>query len=165
MDIENEENAQVKQEEESSKQVETPVSYLLEPEDENAGGGLAAALALARRKGLMEGDRHLHGRANDKRTLKNNESFGGRKMDTHEINLRYLNEDGDEMTPREAYRHLSHYVHGTFPSKNRVEKEMKKKKEEQRMLKMSSTDTPLNTARKAQEAMKKSGSAYIEVCV
>ena len=78
-------------------------------EDDNVGTGLAAALALARQKGFTDKDRHLHGRSNDKKAFKNNSSFGGKKTSNDEINLRYVDEEGDEMTPKEVFSFLFLY--------------------------------------------------------
>lgn len=68
----------------------------------SAGSSVAAALALARQKAVLGRDKHLLGRAQDKKALRNTDIFTS-KPNSSDVSLKYLNDDGDEMTPREVY--------------------------------------------------------------
>eukprot|EP00479_Gromia_sphaerica_P013698 TRINITY_DN7777_c0_g1_i1.p1 TRINITY_DN7777_c0_g1~~TRINITY_DN7777_c0_g1_i1.p1 ORF type:complete len:115 (-),score=28.59 TRINITY_DN7777_c0_g1_i1:265-609(-) len=80
-----------------------------------ASGGLAEALKLVRRKGLIDDDvtTDFAGRANDERHGWIHEF----KTYYPDIHLVYPDEFGRPMTRKEAFRKLSHRFHGKVPEK------------------------------------------------
>ena len=133
----------------------------------DAGGGLTQALALARQRGLISENRHLLGRAKDKKEFQFESKLRKENKKTadydFQVNLKYLNEEGEEMTQREAWRKLSHEVHGTFPGKNKQAAEFKRKQLERKQNKVVSTAAALATANKTAQALEESGSAFLEL--
>jgi len=61
------------------------------------------------------------------------------------LRLEYLDEYGRKLTPKEAFRQLSHKFHGKKPGKNKQEKRIKHLKEDMKRKSMSAIDTPLMT--------------------
>lgn len=47
-----------------------------------------------------------------------------------DIKLRYHDDKGNELSIKEAYKHLSHQFHGTAPGKNKIDKQIKRREEE-----------------------------------
>ncbi|CAG8728853.1 38843_t:CDS:10 [Gigaspora margarita] len=82
-----------------------------------------------------------------------------------DINLEYVDEFGNQLTPKEAFRQLSHKFHGKSSGKSKTEKRLKKLEEERKLKAMSSVDTPLNMATALQERQKASGSAHVVLSV
>eukprot|EP01121_Diplochlamys_sp_Union-15-3_P014201 TRINITY_DN4497_c0_g3_i2.p1 TRINITY_DN4497_c0_g3~~TRINITY_DN4497_c0_g3_i2.p1 ORF type:complete len:270 (+),score=69.27 TRINITY_DN4497_c0_g3_i2:158-967(+) len=97
-------------------------SQILEKEA-MVGKGVGSALEFLKQRGGLN--------------AMNVETFSGRATDkplnidqsSDKIRLEYLDDEGNRMTPKEAFRHLSHRFHGKMPSKNKQEKRMKKKQE------------------------------------
>uniref|UniRef100_A0A6E8VVJ3 U4/U6.U5 tri-snRNP-associated protein 1 n=1 Tax=Anopheles coluzzii TaxID=1518534 RepID=A0A6E8VVJ3_ANOCL len=77
------------------------------------------------------------------------------------VKLEYIDDSGHLLTPKEAFRYLSHKFHGKGPGKNKVEKRLKKSEQEGLMKKMSSTDTPLGTLNMLQAKQKETQSPFI----
>jgi U4/U6.U5 tri-snRNP-associated protein 1 len=83
------------------------------------------------------------------------DSVIGRKTDKlHDVDIRdpapkirldHVDEYGRKLTPKEAFRQMSHKFHGKKPGKNKQEKRIKQIKEEMKRKGMSAVDTPLNT--------------------
>ncbi|KAF9378833.1 hypothetical protein CPB97_009305 [Podila verticillata] len=82
-----------------------------------------------------------------------------------DVNIEYIDESGNRLNTKEAFRQLSHAFHGKTSGKKKTEKRMKKFEDEKRLMGMSSTDTPLNMATKFQERQKAAGSAHIVLAV
>ena len=78
-----------------------------------------------------------------------------------EIKLEYVDDQGREMSKKEAFRTLSHRFHGKGSGKKKLEKRMKKSEEDALMRSMSSTDTPLNTAQLLQDKQKANKVPYV----
>lgn len=78
-----------------------------------------------------------------------------------DVKLEYIDDNGRLLSPKEAFRYLSHKFHGKGSGKNKTEKRMKKLQEEALMRQMSSTDTPLGTLNLLQEKQKQTQSPYI----
>lgn len=79
---------------------------------------------------------------------------------TH-ITLDHYDEEGNLLTPKEAYKQLSHKFHGKAPGKAKKAKLQKRKTQ---LAKMSGTelgDTPLGLASALRESQKTSGSSHI----
>ncbi|KXJ28213.1 U4/U6.U5 tri-snRNP-associated protein 1 [Exaiptasia diaphana] len=159
-------------------------------EEPIVGSGMAAALLLASKKGLLnapgkqkreekfvaelpsvgvideekmsgEGkDRSRSGR--DRDYERNKDRYGVEKEGyIPKVKLDYVDEHGRQMTPKEAFRYLSHRFHGKMPAKMKTEKRAKKVHEDIAMQKMSSVDTPLNTAALLKDKQKESQSPYL----
>ncbi|KAG8458113.1 hypothetical protein KFE25_012773 [Diacronema lutheri] len=109
-----------------------------------ASGGVAAALELARSRGLIgqpPGRAEAVGRAND---LKGSGMHLREEDEANDrVRLEYLDEYGRPMTAKEAFRRQCHNFHGKGPSKRVLEKRMRRFEEERRVAKAHSRDTPL----------------------
>ncbi|KAG5674371.1 hypothetical protein PVAND_004345 [Polypedilum vanderplanki] len=77
------------------------------------------------------------------------------------VKLEYIDDNNMKLTPKEAFRYLSHKFHGKGPGKNKIEKRLKKLEQEGLMKKMSSSDTPLNTLTMLQQKQKETQSPFI----
>ncbi|KAF9921959.1 hypothetical protein FBU30_007986 [Linnemannia zychae] len=82
-----------------------------------------------------------------------------------DIKLEYIDDSGNRLNTKEAFRQLSHAFHGKTSGKMKTEKRMKKLEDERRLMSMSSTDTPLGMASAFQERQKAAGSAHIVLAV
>lgn len=89
-----------------------------------ANSGAASALSLMRSRGLLKQKVQQIGRAND--GLLELEDAGSN------ISIVHLDEHGRPMKPKEAFRKLSHKFHGRGPSAQKLEKNLKKIREEAR---------------------------------
>ncbi|XP_064600247.1 U4/U6.U5 tri-snRNP-associated protein 1-like [Liolophura sinensis] len=149
--------------------------------------GLGAALSLAMKKGYLEQEfkkkgtapKHEHIQAQnysieDKRyedldeKYRKRDRFSGALVDFKEkdtykpdVKLEYVDDSGRNLTPKEAFRQLSHRFHGKGSGKKKTEKRMKKLEEENLMKQMSSTDTPLGTLNLLKEKQRAEKSAYV----
>ncbi|PKU65094.1 hypothetical protein MA16_Dca004709 [Dendrobium catenatum] len=123
------------------------------------GKGLAGALKLLKDRG----------------TLKDSIDWGGRNMDkkksklagiytndgSKEIRIERTDEFGRIMTPKEAFRMLSHKFHGKGPGKTKIEKRMKQYLEDLKTKQMKASDTPLLAMEKMREAQARLKSPYL----
>ena len=66
-----------------------------------------------------------------------------------------------QMTPKEAFRHLSHKFHGKGPGKMKQEKRQKRYEDELKTKHMKSSDTPLLAAEKMREAQSRNQTPYL----
>ena len=82
-----------------------------------------------------------------------------------DVKLEYIDDSGNRLNTKEAFRQLSHAFHGKTSGKMKTEKRMKKLEDEKRLLSMSTTDTPLNMVSAFQERQKAAGSAHIVLAV
>uniref|UniRef100_A0A672LFD6 Spliceosome associated factor 1, recruiter of U4/U6.U5 tri-snRNP n=1 Tax=Sinocyclocheilus grahami TaxID=75366 RepID=A0A672LFD6_SINGR len=148
--------------------------------------GLAAALLLCRNKGLLDTQMQKMARVkapkaalpNDNYCIEDKmniddkysrrEEYRGFTQDFKEkdnyrpdIKIEYVDESGRKLTPKEAFRQLSHRFHGKGSGKMKTERRMKKLEEEALLKKMSSSDTPLGTVALLQEKQKSQKTPYI----
>lgn len=65
------------------------------------------------------------------------------------------------MTPKEAFRDLSHKFHGKAPGKMKQERRQKKYRDELKTKRMISSDTPLMSAEKMREAQALSKTPFL----
>lgn len=128
-------------------------------EEPDCASGVAAALQLAMSKGYIEKEEsnrpsntrfaHLqaqnysiddkaHGE-DDKyaRRTGHSERFNGPTTEFREksgyrpnVKLEYIDDNNQKLTPKEAFRYLSHKFHGKGPGKNKIEKRLKKVEQE-----------------------------------
>jgi len=87
--------------------------------------------------------------------LKGDPKFG------KEVRLEYLDENGRQLTPKEAFRNLSYRFHGKQPGKNKKEKKMRHIEEEAKRKNMTSGETPLNMVEAMNSELEKSQNPYI----
>ncbi|XP_063059230.1 U4/U6.U5 tri-snRNP-associated protein 1 [Engraulis encrasicolus] len=155
-------------------------------EEPIVNSGLAAALLLCKNKGLLDTQMQKVSRVNrpkvvihddnycieDKMMIDDKysrrEEYRGFTQDFKEkdaykpdVKIEYVDESGRRLTPKEAFRQLSHRFHGKGSGKMKTEKRMKKLEEEALLKKMSSSDTPLGTVALLQEKQKSQKTPYI----
>ncbi|CAN0308011.1 unnamed protein product [Lampetra planeri] len=171
--------------EEERERVETPTGAgaILE-EEPMITGGLASALKLCNTKGYLETEVSKMARVkNPHKTLpsalytiedKNDDKYSRReeyraygqefKDKEHyrpDVRIEYVDETGRKLTPKEAFRQLSHRFHGKGSGRMKTEKRQKKLEEEHMLRKMSSSDTPLGTVALLQEKQKAQKTPFI----
>lgn len=155
-------------------------------EEPIVNSGLAAALHLCRNKGLLDTTMQKVARVRssaktlpstvyaieDKMLIDDKysrrEEYRGFTQEFKEkegyrpdVKIDYVDESGRRLTPKEAFRQLSHRFHGKGSGKMKTEKRMKKLEEEHLLRKMSSSDTPLGTVALLQEKQKAQKTPYI----
>ncbi|XP_067113694.1 U4/U6.U5 tri-snRNP-associated protein 1 [Osmerus mordax] len=155
-------------------------------EEPIVNSGLAAALHLCKNKGLLDTQMQKIARVRapkgalpndnycieDKMTIDDKysrrEEYRGFTQDFKEkdaykpdVKIEYVDESGRKLTPKEAFRQLSHRFHGKGSGKMKTERRMKKLEEEALLKKMSSSDTPLGTVALLQEKQKSQKTPYI----
>lgn len=92
----------------------------------------------------------------------NLETFKNYKPD---VNIVYYDEFGRALTPKEAWKALSHKFHGKGSGKMKTEKRLQKIKEEQKKEAMISGDTPLSMNKAFQIRQEKAGQAHFVLSV
>jgi U4/U6.U5 tri-snRNP-associated protein 1 len=92
----------------------------------------------------------------------NLETFKNYKPD---VNIVYYDEFGRALTPKEAWKALSHKFHGKGSGKMKTEKRLQKIKEEKKKEAMVSGDTPLSMNRAFQIRQEKAGQAHFVLSV
>ncbi|XP_026027240.1 U4/U6.U5 tri-snRNP-associated protein 1 [Astatotilapia calliptera] len=155
-------------------------------EEPIVNSGLAAALLLCKNKGLLEtqmqkvarvkapkgalpnGDYCIEDKMGFDDKYSRREEYRGFTQDFKEkdgykpdVKIEYVDESGRKLTPKEAFRQLSHRFHGKGSGKMKTERRMKKLEEEALLKKMSSSDTPLGTVALLQEKQKSQKTPYI----
>ncbi|XP_040892865.1 U4/U6.U5 tri-snRNP-associated protein 1 [Toxotes jaculatrix] len=155
-------------------------------EEPIVNSGLAAALLLCKNKGLLDTQMQKVARVkapkgalpNDNYCIEDKMGFDDKysrreeyrgftqefkEKDSYkpEVKIEYVDESGRKLTPKEAFRQLSHRFHGKGSGKMKTERRMKKREEEALLKKMSSSDTPLGTVALLQEKQKSQKTPYI----
>ncbi|KAL1463148.1 hypothetical protein WDU94_014929 [Cyamophila willieti] len=166
--------------------ISLPIEAPILEAEPDLGRGLAGALNLAVSKGYLEKEtakrpsasRFAHLQAQnysiDDKAHQDDDKFGRRERyagPTSEfkekegykpkINLDYIDDEGHLLSSKEAFRYLSHKFHGKGPSKNKIEKRLKKQEQTVLMKQMSSTDTPLGTLNMLQSKQKETQSPFV----
>lgn len=110
-----------------------------------------------------QAQREYENRLRDQHEARENlDAFKNYKPD---INIVYYDEFGRELTPKEAWKALSHKFHGKGSGKMKTEKRLKKIAEEKKQLAMASGDTPLSMNRAFQQRQEKTGQAHFVLSV
>ncbi|CAG0884427.1 unnamed protein product [Darwinula stevensoni] len=159
-------------------------SAILEEEPE-VGTSVFAALKLAQKKGYLETEvkkqvgvgrvsmlraqnYSIEDKTLDEDRSRRGDRFHGpvtdfKEKDSYkpEVKLEYIDDSGRLLTPKEAFRYLSHKFHGKGSGKMKTEKRMRKVAEQSLVKQMSSTDTPLGTVEKMIEKHKESQTPFI----
>ncbi|CAD6222898.1 unnamed protein product [Miscanthus lutarioriparius] len=121
------------------------------------GKGLAGALKILKERGSLNEGTNWGGRTTDKKKSK----LIGVEDGPKDIRIERIDEFGRVMTPKEAFRHLSHKFHGKGPGKMKQEKRQKRYEDEQKTKHMKSSDTPLLAAEKMREAQSRNQTPYL----
>lgn len=82
-----------------------------------------------------------------------------------DVNIVYYDEFGRELTPKEAWKALSHKFHGKGSGRMKTEKRLKKIAEEKKKEAMASGDTPLSMNQAFQLRQEKAGQAHFVLSV
>ena len=82
-----------------------------------------------------------------------------------DVNIVYYDEFGRSLTPKEAWKALSHKFHGKGSGKMKTEKRLKKIAEEKKKEAMASGDTPLSMNKAFQIRQEKTGQAHFVLSV
>lgn len=82
-----------------------------------------------------------------------------------DINIVYYDEFGRALTPKEAWKALSHKFHGKTSGKAKTEKRLKKIADEKKKEAMASGDTPLSMNKAFQIRQEKAGQAHMVLSV
>ncbi|CAA7394074.1 unnamed protein product [Spirodela intermedia] len=125
------------------------------------GKGLSGALKLLQDRGTLKETIDWGGRTMDKKKSKlvglvDNDGSGSK-----EIRIERLDEFGRIMTPKEAFRMLSHKFHGKGPGKAKLEKRMKQYQEDLKLKQMKASDTPSMSVERMREAQARLKTPYL----
>ncbi|ORY33488.1 SART-1 protein [Naematelia encephala] len=82
-----------------------------------------------------------------------------------DVNIVYHDEFGRQMTPKEAWKSLSHKFHGKTSGRMKTEKRLKKIAEERKQLTMSAGDTPTGMTNAFARRQEKTGQAHMVLSV
>ncbi|THV07440.1 SART-1 protein [Dendrothele bispora CBS 962.96] len=82
-----------------------------------------------------------------------------------DVNIVYYDEYGRSLTPKEAWKALSHKFHGKGSGRMKTEKRLKKIEEEKKKEAMVSGDTPLSMSAAFQQRQEKAGQAHFVLSV
>ncbi|XP_039061068.1 SART-1 family protein DOT2-like [Hibiscus syriacus] len=127
------------------------------------GKGLSGALKLLKDRGTLKETVEWGGRNMDKKKSKlvgivdedrQNDRF-------KDIRIERTDEFGRIMTPKEAFRNLSHKFHGKGPGKMKQEKRMKQYQEELKLKQMKNSDTPSLSVERMKEAQAQLKTPYL----
>jgi len=131
-------------------------SAVLDSAEPLVSGGIAATLSLLKSKSVNhEPLDSVVGRKNDK--LKDVD----KRDPAPKVRLDYLDEYGRQLTPKEAFRQMSHKFHGKKPGKNKQEKRIKQQKEEIKRKGMDAGDTPNMTVHAMRMEQEKTQQPFI----
>ena len=110
-----------------------------------------------------QAQREYENRLREQQEARDNlEAFKNYKPD---VNIVYYDEFGRSLTPKEAWKALSHKFHGKGSGKMKTEKRLKKIAEERKQAAMVSGDTPLSMNSAFQQRQQKAGQAHFVLSV
>ncbi|XP_052185071.1 SART-1 family protein DOT2 isoform X2 [Diospyros lotus] len=123
------------------------------------GKGLSGALKLLKDRGTLKETVEWGGRNMDKKKSKLVGIYddSGQK----EIRIERTDEYGRILTPKEAFRLLSHKFHGKGPGKMKQEKRMRQYQEELKVKQMKNSDTPSLSVERMREAQAQLKTPYL----
>ena len=128
------------------------------------GKGLSGALKLLKERGTLNENIEWGGRNMDKKKSKLGGILDDDEKETQkkrEIRIERTDEFGRILTPKEAFRIISHKFHGKGPGKMKREKRMKQYQEELKMKQMKSSDTPSLSVERMREAQARLQTPYL----
>ncbi|KAK4263436.1 hypothetical protein QN277_028841 [Acacia crassicarpa] len=122
----------------------------------SVGKGLSGALKLLKDRGTLKETVEWGGRNMDKKKSKLvgivDDDESKHAHNKKEIRIERTDEFGRILTPKEAFRLISHKFHGKGPGKMKQEKRMKQYYEELKMKQMKSSDTPSLSVERMRES-------------
>ncbi|GMH31515.1 hypothetical protein Nepgr_033358 [Nepenthes gracilis] len=122
------------------------------------GKGLSGALRLLKERGSLKETVEWGGRNMDKKKSK---LVGIYEDGAKEIRIERTDEYGRILTPKEAFRLLSHKFHGKGPGKMKQEKRMKQYQDELKLKQMKNADTPSQSVERMREAQARMQTPYL----
>uniref|UniRef100_A0A1J3IXY7 SART-1 family protein DOT2 n=1 Tax=Noccaea caerulescens TaxID=107243 RepID=A0A1J3IXY7_NOCCA len=127
------------------------------------GKGLSGVLKLLKDRGTLKEKVEWGGRNMDKKKSKlvGIVDDDGGKERFHDIRIERTDEFGRTLTPKEAFRLLSHKFHGKGPGKMKEEKRMKQYQEELKLKQMKNSDTPSHSVARMREAQAQLKTPYL----
>ncbi len=128
--------------------------------------GIAGTMALLSDAGALVGKRKLSGRSNDARPDYRADDVaegGGGPGKLPHVQLDYRDEEGRELTPKEAYRRISYAFHGQMPSKTTRDKRLKRMLREQALAKGGSVEAVTNSMQAQQRLQESKGQAFLHL--
>lgn len=129
---------------------------------ERAGqSGVAGFLQRLRARGNLNEKQEQHGRARDKRFDDQDDDLDDTKPKEPEIKLRYTDDQGNELTRKEAFRQLCHKFHGNAPGQNKREKRLRKMLGNMKARNTRYDDTPLASAAALKKETRRAGEAHV----
>ncbi|XP_060184696.1 SART-1 family protein DOT2 [Lycium barbarum] len=150
---------ETKEEEPSVKEEEMEVAPDETIREVPVGKGLSGVLKLLQDRGTLKEDIDWGGRNMDKKKSK---LVGIRSEDgKKEIHIERTDEYGRILTPKEAFRLLSHKFHGKGPGKMKQEKRMRQYQEELKIKQMNNSDTPSQSVERMKEAQVQFKTPYL----
>ncbi|XP_055829840.1 SART-1 family protein DOT2 [Solanum dulcamara] len=150
---------ETKEEEPSVKEEEMEVTPDNTIREVPVGKGLSGVLKLLQERGTLKEDIEWGGRNMDKKKSK---LIGIRGEDgKKEIHIERTDEYGRILTPKEAFRLLSHKFHGKGPGKMKQEKRMRQYQEELKIKQMKNSDTPSQSVERMRETQAQTRTPYI----
>ena len=84
---------------------------------------------------------------------------------TPDINLKYFDDSGFELKPKEAFKHLAHRFHGNDSGKNKMGKKLRMRNQELLLKQMGDSETPLGLNAALSDRMKQKGEAFVTLSV
>ncbi|CAJ2628797.1 unnamed protein product [Trifolium pratense] len=130
------------------------------------GKGLSGVLKLLKDRGTLKETTEWGGRNMDKKKSKLVgivEDEGKEAPNKKEIHIERTDEFGRILTPKEAFRIISHKFHGKGPGKMKQEKRMKQYHEELKLKQMKSSDTPSLSVERMREAQALMKTPYLVI--
>lgn len=124
------------------------------------GKGLSGALQLLKDRGTLKDTVEWGGRNMDKKKSKL-VGLVNDNDDKKEIRIERTDEYGRILTPKEAFRLISHKFHGKGPGKMKQEKRMRQYHEELKVKQMKNSDTPSLSVERMREAQSKMKTPYL----
>ncbi|KAF7824821.1 SART-1 family protein DOT2-like isoform X1 [Senna tora] len=129
------------------------------------GKGLSGALRLLKDRGTLKETVEWGGRNMDKKKSKLvgivDDDEAKEAHNKKEIRIERTDEFGRILTPKEAFRMISHKFHGKGPGKMKQEKRMKQYYEELKMKQMKSSDTPSLSVERMRESQARLKTPYL----
>lgn len=128
--------------------------------ESSLGKGLSGALQLLKDRGTLKDTVEWGGRNMDKKKSKL-VGIVSENDDKKEIRIERTDEYGRILTPKEAFRLISHKFHGKGPGKMKQEKRMRQYYEELKVKQMNNADTPSMSVERMREAQSKMKKPYL----
>ncbi|CAN1829252.1 SART-1 family protein DOT2 [Linum perenne] len=130
------------------------------------GKGLSGALKLLHDRGTLKESINWGGRNMDKKKSKlvgivDNDDGKGKEKKNKDKDMDRTDEFGRTLTPKEAFRIISHRFHGKGPGKMKQEKRIKQFQEELKLKQMKNSDTPSLSVQRMRETQAQLKTPYL----